>query len=123
MILVDGQYRIDMRCWRVLSNDESRAYSLNMPADATPDDVLTEAQRLDDMATAPIEEPVVPTPEDALNAAIDEYMAATGETVEAVTDLVVARMAPDQATTYLDAKSIAIRIRPDPIETPIEKVR
>jgi len=122
MKLVDGQYHIGLKCWRVLSDDETRAYSLNMPADANPDNVLAEAQRLDDMATAPIEEPVVSTPEDTLNAAIDEYIAATGETPETVADMVVARMDPGQAETYLDAKSIVIRIKPDPIETPIEKV-
>ena len=122
MILVDGQYRIDMRCWRVLSNDESRAYSLNMPADATPEDVLAEAQRLDDMATAPIPAPIVPTPEEKLDAAIVEYVT-IGGALEKTADAVVAKMESAKASAYLDQKAVDVKPEPKPGENPAVHIR
>lgn len=123
MKLID--YHEALHVWRVENDDGTRLHMLSdsaFPSDSDPVAVLTEAQRLEDLANAPIEVPVEPTPDEKLDAAIVEYVSVGGKP-ELVADKAVAQMTPTAASAYLDQKAVDVKPEPKPGEKPAIHIR
>lgn len=117
-------YHKDLRCWRVLS--DTALQMINMPEDADPEAVVVECERMEKIALTLPEVMPEPTPEEKLDAAITEYIAATGLAVtgraeEAVATLILERVPLERKAVYLservDAAAAEIDAKAEPIDT------
>jgi hypothetical protein len=97
-------YHKELRCWRVLS--ETALQMINLPEDTDPSVVDAECERMEKIAMTPPEVLPEPTPVEKLDAAITEYIAATGLAVtgkaeEAIATMILERVPLERKVVYL----------------------
>ena len=101
-------YREDLKGWQM-----ENGHILSMSPDAKEDAVIAEEERLLALQTV-VEEPIVePTPDEKLDAAITEYIVATGASLEAVATRVVERMPLERKCDYLSMWDDTIAVELD----------
>jgi len=109
-------YREDLKGWQM-----DNGQILSMPPEAKEDDVITEGERLAALQVVVIEPIAEPTPDEKLDAAITEYIAATGMAVEDVATVVLERVPLERKAVYLservDAVAIEFNAEAEPIDT------
>jgi len=96
-------YREDLRGWQM-----DNGQILSMPPEAKEDEVIAEGERLAALQAVVIEPVAEPSPGEKLDAAIEEYIAATGMAVEDVATVVLERMPLERKAVYLSERVDAV---------------